>query len=185
MIAVVEDVPRLRDGLGIPVPPGVAASFTETATSPIADLVLRWARTHGPFTAVTIARRYGLGLAVVEQAVESLVGPGTLVSGSFVDSEPGTNDRQYCHAQVLALIKRRTLALLRKGVEPVEQVAYARFLAEWQGIGCSFPRHRRRAGDAGAAGRLPDAGECRGVDDPAGPGRRLRPRHARRTDHQR
>ncbi|HEY5848830.1 MAG TPA: ATP-dependent helicase [Microlunatus sp.] len=135
MIAVVEDVPRLRDGLGIPVPPGVAASFTETATSPIADLVLRWARTHGPFTAVTIARRYGLGLAVVEQAVESLVGPGTLVSGSFVDSEPGKSDRQYCHAQVLALIKRRTLALLRKGVEPVEQVAYARFLAEWQGIG--------------------------------------------------
>ena len=36
---------------------------------------------------------------------------------------------------MLALIKRRTLALLRKGVEPVEQVAYARFLAEWQGIG--------------------------------------------------
>jgi ATP-dependent Lhr-like helicase len=33
------------------------------------------------------------------------------------------------------LIKRRTLALLRKGVEPVEQVAFARFLAEWQGVG--------------------------------------------------
>ena len=36
---------------------------------------------------------------------------------------------------MLALIKRRTLALLRKGVEPVEQVAFARFLAEWQGVG--------------------------------------------------
>jgi ATP-dependent Lhr-like helicase len=46
--------------------------------------------------------------------------------------------RQYCHSQVLALIKRRTLALLRKGVEPVEQIAFARFLAEWQGI--RFPR---------------------------------------------
>jgi ATP-dependent helicase Lhr and Lhr-like helicase len=133
MIAVVEDIPRLRDGLGIPVPPGVAASFSETAASPIADLVLRWARTHGPFTASTIARRYGLGVVVVEQAIESLIGPGTLVSGSFVES--GSTDRQYCHAQVLALVKRRTLALLRKGVEPVEQVAYARFLAEWQGIG--------------------------------------------------
>ena len=61
MVAVAEDVPRLRDGLGIPVPPGVAASFTETATHPIDDLVLRWARTHGPFAASTIARRYGLG----------------------------------------------------------------------------------------------------------------------------
>ena len=36
---------------------------------------------------------------------------------------------------MLALIKRRTLALLRKGIEPVEQVAFARFLAEWQGVG--------------------------------------------------
>jgi ATP-dependent Lhr-like helicase len=35
------------------------------------------------------------------------------------------------------LIKRRTLALLRKDVEPVEQVAFARFLAEWQGVGSS------------------------------------------------
>ena len=133
MIAVVEDIPRLRDGLGIPVPPGVAASFTETATSPIADLVLRWARTHGPFTASVVARRYGLGVVVVDQALEQLVGPGTLTSGSFVESD--STERQYCHAQVLALIKRRTLALLRKGVEPVEQVAYARFLAEWQGVG--------------------------------------------------
>ena len=133
MVAVVEDVPRLRDGLGIPVPPGVAASFTETATSPITDLVLRWARTHGPFNAATVARRYGLGIVVVEQACEALVGPGTLTSGSFVESE--STDRQYCHSQVLALVKRRTLALLRKDVEPVEQVAFARFLAEWQGIG--------------------------------------------------
>ena len=36
---------------------------------------------------------------------------------------------------MLALVKRRTLARLRKDVEPVEQVAYARFLAEWQGVG--------------------------------------------------
>ena len=36
---------------------------------------------------------------------------------------------------MLALIKRRSLAALRREVEPVEQVAYARFLAEWQGVG--------------------------------------------------
>ncbi len=40
---------------------GWPPSFTETATSPIDDLVLRWARTHGPFAAATVARRYGLG----------------------------------------------------------------------------------------------------------------------------
>jgi ATP-dependent Lhr-like helicase len=141
MLAVIEDVPRLRDGLGIPVPPGVAASFSDTADHPIDDLVLRWARSHGPFVASTIARRYGLGQSVVDAACESLVRPGTLVSGSFVELESvpgnaaGPDRRQYCHAQVLSLIKRRTLGLLRKGVEPVEQVAYARFLSSWQGVG--------------------------------------------------
>ena len=69
MLAVAEDIPRLRDGLGIPVPPGVAASFTEPAAHPIDDLVLRWARTHGPFVVSSIAERYGLGRAVVEFGV--------------------------------------------------------------------------------------------------------------------
>jgi len=137
MLAVAEDVPRLRDGLGIPIPPGIAATFTEIAEHPIDDLVLRWARTHGPFVVTAIAERYGLGRAVVESACEGLVRSGTLVAGSFVDlpGEAANERRQYCHGQVLALIKRRTLALLRKGVEPVDQVAFARFLAEWQGIG--------------------------------------------------
>jgi ATP-dependent Lhr-like helicase len=137
MLAVAEDIPRLRDGLGIPVPPGVAATFTEAAARPIDDLVLRWARTHGPFVASAIAQRYGLGRTVVESACDGLVAPGTLVAGSFVDmsGEAAGERRQYCHSQVLALIKRRTLALLRKGVEPVDQVAFARFLAEWQGVG--------------------------------------------------
>ncbi|WP_375431957.1 ATP-dependent helicase [uncultured Friedmanniella sp.] len=139
MVAVAEDVPRLRDGLGIPVPPGVAASFTEASAHPIEDLVQRWARTHGPFVAGTVAARYGLGRSVVEQACDALVAAGTVVSGSFVDldGEAGEERRQYCHSRVLALVKRRTLALLRQEVEPVEQVSYARFLTEWQGVGSS------------------------------------------------
>jgi ATP-dependent Lhr-like helicase len=139
MLAVTEDIPRLRDGLGIPIPPGVAATFTEIAEHPIDDLVVRWARTHGPFVISSIAERYGLGRAVVESACDGLTSSGTLVAGSFVDltGEAANERRQYCHSQVLALIKRRTLALLRKGIEPVEQVAFARFLADWQGVGSS------------------------------------------------
>ncbi|HEU5485933.1 MAG TPA: crosslink repair DNA glycosylase YcaQ family protein, partial [Microlunatus sp.] len=145
MLAVVEDVPRLRDGLGVPVPPGVAAAFQNEASShPIQDLVLRWARTHGPFTLSVIAQRYGLGRAVVESAGAELVRSGQLVRGSFVDPAPGVvEEDQFCHTQVLALIKRRSLAALRREVEPVEQVAYARFLAEWQGVGS-----RSRGSDA-------------------------------------
>jgi ATP-dependent Lhr-like helicase len=136
MAAVVEDVPRLRDGLGVPVPPGVAATFESPSSHPIQDLVLRWARTHGPFTASAIARRYGLGRAVVAAAGAELVRSGQVVRGSFIDPGPAIgDDDQLCHTQVLALIKRRSLAALRREVEPVEQVAYARFLAEWQGVG--------------------------------------------------
>src|SRR5215218_10378392 len=129
MMAVAEDVLRLRDGLGVPVPPGTSAAFTEPAEHPIDDLALRWARTHGPFLASAIAQRYGLGPAVVEAACKNLVSPGTLVTGSFADL-PGAaaGARQYCHAQVLSLIKRRTLAGLRKSVEPVDEGAYARIL---------------------------------------------------------
>jgi len=136
MVAVAEDVPRLRDGLGVPVPPGVAASFAEPSAHPIEDLVLRWARTHGPFLASTVATRYGLGRAVAEAACDSLVAAGTLVAGSFVELGDAESDRrQYCHGNVLATIKRRTLAALRREVEPVEQVAFSRFLTEWQGVG--------------------------------------------------
>ncbi|HEY0237799.1 MAG TPA: helicase-related protein, partial [Friedmanniella sp.] len=136
MVAVAEDVPRLRDGLGVPVPPGVAASFTESAPRPIEDLVQRWARTHGPFLASTVATRYGLGRAVVEGACDSLVAGGIIVAGSFVEmGDVEADRRQYCHGQVLALVKRRTLAALRREVEPVEQVAFSRFLTEWQGVG--------------------------------------------------
>ncbi|MDN5771459.1 MAG: DEAD/DEAH box helicase, partial [Microlunatus sp.] len=137
MVAVTEDVPRLRDGLGVPVPPGVAAAFEEASSNdPIQDLVLRWARTHGPFTGPPVATRYGLGRSVVERACDDLVRSGALTRGSFVDPAPGVCDgQQFCHTQVLALVKRRSLAALRREVEPVEQVAYARFLAEWQGVG--------------------------------------------------
>ena len=136
LVAVIEDVPRLRDGLGIPVPPGVAASFTEPVPQPIDDLVLRWARQHGPFVAESIAERYGLQLAVVEDACRHLIDDGSVVAGQFIQlDEDRAHLRQYCHHRVLALIKRRTLALLRREVEPVERIAYARFLIDWHGVG--------------------------------------------------
>ena len=143
---------------------------------PIDDLVLRWARTHGPFVVSSIAERYGLGRAVVESSCDELAASGSLAAGSFLDmpGDAANERRQYCHSQVLALIKRRTLALLRKGVEPVEQVAFARFLAEWQGIGSDSRGVDAVLGSHRTALGLSDSRECRGVDDLAGEGRRLR-----------
>ncbi|HEY4615325.1 MAG TPA: hypothetical protein VIG75_07690, partial [Citricoccus sp.] len=46
--------------------------------------------------------------------------------------QPGPLDAEWCEVEVLRRIRRRSLAALRAEVEPVEQSAYARFLADWQ-----------------------------------------------------
>ena len=63
--AAIEDAARLRDALGIPLPIGVPLAFIEPVADPLGDLVGRYARTHGPFTAADAAARLGLGVAVV------------------------------------------------------------------------------------------------------------------------
>ena len=48
-----------RSGAALPV--GVPETFTEPVTDPLGDLLLRYARTHGPFPAAEAAARFGLG----------------------------------------------------------------------------------------------------------------------------
>jgi ATP-dependent Lhr-like helicase len=47
---------------------------------------------------------------------------------------PGGNHREWCDAEMLRLIRRKSLAKLRREVEPVEQHTLARFLTHWQGL---------------------------------------------------
>ena len=140
--AVVEDVARLRDGLGTPVPPGVADAFTEPVEDPLGDLVGRYARTHGPFTAAEVAQRLGLGVAVCHQTLERLAARGRVLEGEFRPSGAGA---EWCDAEVLRMLRRRSLARLRHEVEPVEPAALARFLPSWQHVS---------TGSGGRGGRL-------------------------------
>ncbi|MEO8328925.1 MAG: DEAD/DEAH box helicase, partial [Candidatus Nanopelagicales bacterium] len=130
--AAVEDVSRLRDGLGVPPPMGVANAFLEPVADPIGDLVSRYARTHGPFKSADLAHELGAGIAVVEETLRRLVKTGRITSGEF---RPGGSGIEWCDAEVLRLIRRRSLALLRREVEPVPHNSFARFLPHWQGIG--------------------------------------------------
>ncbi|MGY2873755.1 ATP-dependent helicase Lhr and Lhr-like helicase [Marmoricola sp. URHA0025 HA25] len=129
--AVVEDVGRLRDGLGVPVPPGTPEVFTEPAADPLGDLVGRHARTHGPFTVAEVADRLGLGVAVVQQTLVRLAGQGRVLEGEFRPAGVGT---EWCDAEVLRKLRRRSLARLRHEVEPVEPPVLGRFLPAWQGV---------------------------------------------------
>jgi len=125
-----EDASRYRDALGVSLPQGIAERFLQPVADPIGDLVLRYARTHGPFMPLEVARRYGAGVAVVTQTLERFVERGRLVEGEF---RPSGTQREWCDNDVLRIIRRRSLAKLRHEVEPVEVPAFARLLTSWQG----------------------------------------------------
>ena len=128
----VEDAGRYRDALGVALPVGVAEAYLEPVTDPLGDLVARYARTHGPFAAATCAARFGLGVFVVDQALKRLSATGRVVSGEF---SPGGAGSEWCDAEVLRLLRRRSLAALRREIEPVPPRILAAFLPRWHQIG--------------------------------------------------
>lgn len=168
--SAVEDAARLRDAIGVPLPMGVPLAFIEPVADPLSDLVSRYARTHGPFTAAEAAARLGLGVAVVGTALKRLAADGRVVEGEFRPhaappgtvpditadggtgpgneleesqpsgetptpvSAPHTVVSEWCDAEVLRKLRRRSLAALRAEVEPVDAAAYGRFLPAWQHV---------------------------------------------------
>jgi ATP-dependent Lhr-like helicase len=138
-LVAAEDAGRYRDGLGIPLPPGLAAALLEPVAHPVLELVRRYARTHGPFTTREAAERFALNADAVEQALRQLAHDGRVLEGGF---RPGGLHREWCDAEILRQIRRKSLARLRREVEPVEQRTLARFATHWQGL--LTPRHAGR-----------------------------------------
>jgi ATP-dependent helicase Lhr and Lhr-like helicase len=128
----VEDVARYRETLGVPLPQGLPAALLEPVRDPAADLAMRYARSHAPFTSRELAARYGLGVAVAEGVLLRLVEAGRLIEGEF---RPGGSEREFCDPDVLRSLRRRSLAKLRQEVEPVDADALGRFAVAWHGIG--------------------------------------------------
>ncbi|MFC4858482.1 ATP-dependent helicase [Actinophytocola glycyrrhizae] len=129
---IIEDAGRMRDALGVALPVGVPEAFTEPVDDPLGDLLSRYARTHGPFSAEEVATRFGLGVAVVTGVLDRMVGTGRLVRGEL---RPGGTHVEYCDADVMRRVRRASLAKLRAEVEPVEPAALGRFLPVWHGVG--------------------------------------------------
>jgi ATP-dependent Lhr-like helicase len=127
----VEDAARYRDALGVPLPPGLPDSLLGPASDPLANLLLRYARTHAPFGAVDFASRYGLSVLSVEALLLRLTSEGRILEGEF---KPGGVGREWTDPAVLRMLRRRSLAKLRQEVEPVDQAALGRFTTTWQGV---------------------------------------------------
>ena len=126
-----EDAARYRDAFGCNVPLGLPMAFTEPVAHPLESLVARYARTHGPFTGTEVARRFAAPVERVFGALGALEAADRIVHGEF---RPGGVGREYCDAEVLRQLRRRSLATLRREIEPVEPEAYARFIQVWHGI---------------------------------------------------
>jgi len=157
----VEDIGRLRDGVGAAVPLGVPAAFTEAVADPLGELLGRYARTHTPFTTAEAAARFGLGLRVTADVLGRLAADGRLVRGDFVaapEAAAVSGGEQWCDADVLRILRRRSLAALRAQVEPVSTAAYGRFLPAW---------HRVSAGHSGLDGLISVIDQLAGVRMPA------------------
>ncbi len=130
-LIAVEDAARYRDALGVPLPPGLPSAFLQEVSHAAVDLLRRFARTHGPFTTHEAAERFDLPAESVEAVLQRLVQSGRVVEGGF---RPGGIHREWCDDDVLRAIRRRSLARLRKEVEPVEQRTLARLFTRWQGV---------------------------------------------------
>jgi ATP-dependent helicase Lhr and Lhr-like helicase len=130
-LIAVEDAARYRDALGIPLPPGLPKALLAPVAQPVLELVRRYARTHGPFPQAEVAKRFGLSAQQVDTPLRALLLDGRIVEGGF---RPGGVHREWCDAEVLRLIRRKSLARLRKEIEPVEQQMLARLNTHWQGV---------------------------------------------------
>ncbi|QDB78830.1 ATP-dependent helicase [Georgenia wutianyii] len=130
--AAIEDAGRLRDALGVALPVGLPEGVLEPVADPLGDLVRRYARTHGPFRAEEPAAHLGLGTAAIAPVLRRLTAASALVTGRL---RPGseTGD-QYCDAEVLRRIRRRSLAVLRAEVEAVPATTLGAFLPRWQQV---------------------------------------------------
>ena len=132
---VVEDAARLRDALGVVVPLGIPDALLQPVADPLGDLVSRYARTHGPFTADEVAARFGLGRAVVLDVLTRLTADDRLVEGEF---RPGASGTEHVDTEVLRRLRSRSLAAARQQIEPVDPRTFARFLPAWQEVGGSL-----------------------------------------------
>jgi ATP-dependent Lhr-like helicase len=125
------DAGRLRDGLGVAIPLGLPLACTEPAPHALEELVARYAASHGPFLPGAPAARFDVPLERMRSVLAGLVTAGRIVHGEF---RPDGAEREWCDAEVLRQLRRRSLASLRREVEPVEADAFSRFAMGWQGI---------------------------------------------------
>ena len=154
------DAGLYRDALGVVAPGGLPAAFLAEVPDALLALLRRYAQTHAPFPSAQAKARYGLdpGLALAELERRGEIVRGELLpDGGAHGLDGGVGEREWCDTNVLRRLRRASLAVLRKEIEPSEQRALAAFLPAWQGVdryARGLPLRVQAVEDAAAIDRL-------------------------------
>ena len=155
----------------------------EDALHPLDELLARYARTHGPFSAEAAAARFGIGVAVARDGLARLASAGRLMQGRFGEDGDG-RARAWVETGVFRRLRSLSLAEARRraGGEPERVRALPDRPARSRAAGRGAIRgHRRtRPGDRPVRRRVPAGFGLGGARVPQ-PRARLSSRHARRA----
>ena len=154
MIAA-EDAARYRDALGCSLPLGLPAAFTAPGRPPVGSRVGATADRQPGWSCTDEVALGRLGRRP-RSASPACSAPWRARTAWCAGESPhGTAVAKWCDVDVLRQLRRRSLAVLRREVEPVDPEAYARFVQAWHGI----PGERRGLEAlVGALGELQGAG---------------------------
>jgi len=129
-----EDAGLYRDALGVVPPSGLPAVFLDPVTDALRELAVRHARAHGPFTTAELAARYGVDPS---SALRELEAAGELLRGELRPTAhplARAGEREWCDPEILRRLRRASLAVHRREIEPADRRALALFLPSWQGV---------------------------------------------------
>jgi ATP-dependent Lhr-like helicase len=120
-----------------------------------------WMALLGPVTSRTLGARLGIEPAAIWAAMLVMEMQGSILRGVFEGGEAGSDaDVEWCERRLLQRIHKRTLAGLRKQIEPVTPAVYMQWLVRWQRVA---PRSQL----SGEAGVLEALRQLEGFEAPA------------------
>src|SRR5699024_7020630 len=126
-LAQAQDAALLRDGLGVPVPPGIPAQVG-TITDALEQLVSRWVRTRGPFVLRELADAFSVSVSIAHSTIARM---DSVIEGHY---RQGIDEVEYCANEVLRVVRSRSLARARAQTEPVSAATFGRFLPDWNNV---------------------------------------------------
>lgn len=117
-----------------------------TGPEALRKMLQGWLALTGPVTARALGERLGIGAREIWKTLLEMETQGVVLRGEFEGGAAAAEeDIEWCERRLLQRIHKKTLAALRKQIEPVAPAIYMQWLLRWQR---AAPQHRL-CGEAG------------------------------------